>query len=282
MPPVDVPWKSFRFQAIFVFPPSNHAFIFLVHALLYLCSASLLSFLLVQSGPFLSLCAAAAVSASGLPWGHGVGSTTKPQDAHTRPRRTLYSIKSTLWKHSPHTHKKVTRARAHTHDPLLTDLTLASTQTARAPLHSVSVWQIRSVLNAANYLFQVSFQSVCATLPANPPTAQEAQREDDKLSIRPGSGEFSSCLHVLCETWVSRPHVRSRGALIWLRLCHGHPWAGLLFSSPPPFLLSCPSDDCYSTGEERKRFPGRGCSSGFNCSQRHNELVYRTTHKIAL
>lgn len=71
--------------------------------------------------------------------------------------------------------------------------------------------------------------------PRQSPTAQEAQREDDKLSIRPGSGEFSSCLHMLGENWVSRPHVRSRGALIWLRLCHGHPWAELLFSSRPCF-----------------------------------------------
>lgn len=104
----------------------------------------------------------------------------------------------------------------------------------QSELHFIvlNVWQICTILNIPNYFLQVSSHSdFSASLLADPPTAQEAQREDDKLSIRPGSGEFSSCLHTVCETRLSRPHVGSRGALIWLRLCHRCTWTKLLFSS---------------------------------------------------
>ncbi len=202
----------FSFKIFFCFP-CLHSSVSLLLVSFILSSHSVLS--------FLSFCGTAAVSASGLLWGQ-CWQNNKASGRHMQPWYTLYSINSA---HSKpfYTHKELT----HTHNPLLTDLTQTSTQTAWAPLHSVSVWQI---LNISNYFVQVSSQIGFLW---RSPTAQEAQREDDKLSIRAGSGEFSSCLHTLCETRLSRPHVGSRGALIWLRLCHGCTWAELLFSSPP-------------------------------------------------
>lgn len=187
MPPVDIPWKGFCFETL-CFSPSKYSFVFLVYTRLYLYFSSLLSFLLIQFSPFfpsvgLLLCLRQAF------YGGSAGRTTKPQD-DTHSLDT-HCIQLTLRTQSLfYTHKELT----HTHNPLLTDLTQTSTQTAWAPLHSVSVWQI---LNISNYFAQVSSQ---IGFLRRSPTAQEAQREDDKLSIRAGSGEFSSCLHTLRKT----------------------------------------------------------------------------------
>lgn len=130
----------------------------LVTLFIHSCSVSihvpLLSFLLIHFNPFfpsvwLLLCLCQAF------YGGGVGRTAKPQDAHTQSWYTLYSINSAHSKHFPNTHTR----NSLTHNPLLTGLTPPSTQTAWAPLHSASVWQICSVLNIHNYFLQVSSQS---------------------------------------------------------------------------------------------------------------------------
>lgn len=165
-----------------------------------------------------------------------MGAALAPQQSVRTHTRSLDARCVQLTPRSKHFH-----AHTHTHYPLLTDLTPASTQTARAPLRRVSVWQICAVSSRSPRRAALR-------------EAQEAQREDDKLSIRPGSGEFSSCLHTLCET--SRPHVGSRGALIWLRPCHGCTWAELLFfciSSLFP-LCCCSSENCNSAGKRGNVF----------------------------
>lgn len=169
----------------------------------------------------------------GLPWGQRWQHNKAPGRAHRLDTRCIQLTRSSV-STSPHAQE------THTHDPVLTDLTPTSTETGRAPPRSVSAGQISAVSNAANYLFQVSFQSLCMnTAPLTPPTAQEAQREDDKLSIRRGSGEFSSCLHRLWDPSLSRPHVWSREALIWLHLCRGRTWAEMPLSSLSSLFPLC-------------------------------------------
>lgn len=172
---------------------------------------------------------------------------------HTRSLDT-HCIQLTLHTQSISTHAHT--QNSHAHNPLLTDLTPTSTQTVWALLHSVSVWQICTVLNTPNYFLQVSSQSLSLRRSSLiPPTAQEAQREDDKLSIRLGSGEFSSCLHTLCETRLSRPHVGSRGAahlassLSWTYMS----WAAFFISSLFPLCCSS-SENCNSPGKRENVF----------------------------
>lgn len=248
--------RSFASQP-FVFPSSNYSFIFLVYAILYLFYPFLSFTSILPFFPpvwrLLCLCQAF--------YGGSAGRTTKPQDAHTQPRYTLYSI------NSAHTQEKL----AHTQSPCW--------HTGLHPDSPSSTSQCECMTDLHHLKHFQLFPPGLCDAPRWSPTAQEAQREDDKLSIRAGSGEFSSCLHTLCETSLSRPHVGSREALIWLRLCHGRTWAELLFSSHPwscydVLLLKI---GLNSPGKREKRFPGWGCSSGCNCSQRHDELVYKTT-----
>ncbi len=92
MPPVDIPWKGFHIWTL-SFSSSNYSFVFLVYTRRYLCSSSLSSFLLIHFYPFFPcvwrlLCLRLAFN------GGSAGRTTKPQDAHTQPWYTLYSINS--------------------------------------------------------------------------------------------------------------------------------------------------------------------------------------------
>lgn len=160
----------------------------------------------------------------GLPWGQRWQHNKAPGRAYRLDTRCIQLTRSSV-STSPHAQE------THTHDPLLTDLTPTSSQTGRAPPRSVSAGQTSAASNAANYLFQVAFQSpVPEPLSPYHAISQEAQREDDKLSIRRSSGEFSSCLHGLWEPSLSRPHVCSREALIWLRLRHGRTRAAMPLS----------------------------------------------------
>lgn len=109
------------------------------------------------------------------------------QSLRTRTRRLdTHCIQLTLRSESASPHAQET----HTHDPLLTDLTLTSTQTAWAPLHSVSVWQICTVLNTANYLFQVFFQLLCATFLADPPPLRKRKEKMISFQLDQAQGNF--------------------------------------------------------------------------------------------
>lgn len=90
----------------------------------------------------------------GLPWGQRWQHNKAPGRAHRLDTRCIQLTRSSV-STSPHAQE------THTHDPVLTDLTPTSTQTGRAPPRSVSAGQTSAVSNAANYLFQVAFQSLC-------------------------------------------------------------------------------------------------------------------------
>jgi len=163
-------------------------------------------------------------------YGGSVGRTTKPRDAHTHSLDT-HCIQLTLHTQSISTHAQYTHTHSHTHTH-----TQSPADRSHTSLHPDSRSSTERTTDLLKHyqLFPPGLITRVA-LPLRSPTAQEAQREEDKLSIRPSSGEFSSCLRTLCETRLSRPHVGSRGALIWLRLCR----AFFFFSFLPP-LLSVP------------------------------------------
>lgn len=256
MPPVDVPWKVFSLLNPLFFLP-------LIILLFSLFMPSCISFILsshsLLSLPFFPpvwrlLCLCQAF------YGGSAGRTTKPQDAHTQPWYTLYSI------NSAHTQEKL----AHTQSPADT---LASAQTARAPLLSVSVWQISTILNISN-----SFLLVSATLLADPPPLRKHKEKMISFQLEQAQGNFPAVF-----THSVRPV-----SLV-------HMWGAEKLSSGSVFVMdvhepscffSSPPWSCYDvlllkivTLQERGEnvFSGWGCSSGCNCSQRHDELVYKKT-----
>lgn len=126
---------------------------------------------------------------------------------------------------SPHAQK------SHTHDPALTDLhpeglSCTSQCECMTDLHRLKHCQ----------LFIPGLTPVAPRdAPRRSPTAQEAQRKDDKLSIRPSSGEFSSCLHILCETPLSRSTCAEQSSS---HLAQPLSWTYISCSFPSPPCLS--------------------------------------------
>lgn len=108
----------------------------------------------------------------GLPWGQRWQHNKAPGRAHRLDTRCIQLTRSSV-STSPHAQE------THTHDPVLTDLTPTSTQTGRAPPRSVSAGQTSAVSNAANYLFQVAFQSLC--LNSSPPTTPLLRKPKEKM-----------------------------------------------------------------------------------------------------
>lgn len=196
--------RAFASEQFLFFLLSNQAFVFLVRALLYLCSSSLLSFLLIQPGPFfpsvwLLLCLRQAF--------HGGTVLAAQQSLRTRTRGlAARCIQLRLLSEStpPHAQESQTRARTHTHTRSSADrshtslhpdgLSSTSQRKRMTDLHRLKRCQL-----FIPGLIPVGLRDTPRRPPPTP-TAQEAQREDDKLSIRPGSGEFSSCLHILGKT----------------------------------------------------------------------------------
>lgn len=248
MPPVEVPRKGFL---------QNYSFIFPVRTLLHLYS-----FLLSQLVPFfppvwLLLCLRQAF------YGGSVGSTTKPKTWYT-----LRSINSVLSKRFPtrtrNSHARSSPDRSHTDLPSRRDWAYTSQR--------VGTTDLPRLKTLTTTYSRFSSQLLSATLLV----AQEAQREDDKLSIRPGSGEFSSCLHT--EPTLPSTCAEQRSSHLAPSLS-GTYMRRAAFS---PHLLPVPATLFFSPGRGPGRFPGRGCSSGLDCSRGHNELVYKTTQKIAV
>lgn len=167
---------------------------------------------------------------------------------------------------TPHTRK---RKLAHTQSPADT---LASTQTAQAPLLSVSVWQISTILNISN-----SFLLVSATLLADPPPLRKHKEKMISFQLEQAQGNFPAVFThsvrpvSLVHMWGAEK--LSSGSVFVMDVHEPH-----CFFIPSLVLLWCSSsENCSSPGKRGKRFPGWGCSSGCNCSQRHDELVYKTT-----
>lgn len=226
VPPVDTLWKGLRFKTL-CFSFFNLFFIFLF--LYSPVSLLLVSFILSSHSIwcFLSFPVAAAVSASGPSMG-AVLAAQQSLGTCTQTWYTLYSINSELCKHFPtrtrnsHTWSRADRSHTNLHPDSLSSTSQCECMT---DLHCLKHCQL---------LIPALIPVAVCEAPRRSPTAQEAQREDDKLSIRPGSGEFSSCLHRLWDPSLSRPHVWSREALIWLHLCPGHTWAETPFTPSPP------------------------------------------------
>lgn len=218
---------------------------------------------------------AAAVSASGPSMGAALAAQQSPGTC-TQTWYTLYSINSELCKHFPtRTRNSHTWSRAdRSHTDLHPDGPSSTSQRERR----TDLRRLKRCQLLIPGLIPVAAHEHC---PSNPtPTAQEAQREDDKLSIRRGSGEFSSCLHRLWDPSLSRPHVWRREALIWLHLRRGRTWAEMPLSSlSSSFPLRSPKT---VTLRERGETWTRQDLSGCNCRQRHVGLVYKTTGKIEL
>lgn len=231
--------------------------------MLYLCS-SLLSFLLVKLCPFFP-----SVSASGLLWGQRWQHNKASGRTHTQPWYTLYSI------NSKHFHTRT--AYTHTQSPAdRSNTTLRPETDPSSTSQCERMTDPHRLKNTPNYFLQVSSSLRC--FPADPPTAQEAQREDDKLSIRPGlRGIFQLSSHTLWDPTRSstcgEQRELSSGSVFVMDV-----WVVVFLSLFP--LCRSSSENCNSPGKKGgKRLPG--CLSGCNCSQRHDELVYKTTSKIA-
>lgn len=119
----------------------------------------------------------------GLPWGQRWQHNKAPGRAHRLDTRCIQLTRSSV-STSPHAQE------THTHDPVLTDLTPTSTRTGpAAPPRSVSAGQISAVSNAANYLFQVSFQSLCMNT-APPPLLRKPREKMISFQLDEAQGNF--------------------------------------------------------------------------------------------
>lgn len=224
MPPVGVAWKACLSALFFI---NFHCYS--VFILLYLF---FLSFLLIQPLFFPCMVSPVCVSTSGLLWGQlwqnnkdsgGSLDTHCIQFMHTQSPST----------HTPpHTHTLKKSCADRSHPP-------QASPPRQSELH-FTPWEYDGI--------------PCRSHPGvvlHRPVAQEAQRKDDKLSIRPGSGEFSSCLHTLFEAQISSSTCGEH-----ISFCFGCEEV-LLFSAPSPLFPLCCFffRNCNSAGKTRNLCP---------------------------
>lgn len=165
------------------FSSSTYSLFFFFYTLLYLNSLSLSSFLLIQFDAFFPSLWLLLCLHQGLPWGQCWQHNKASGRAHRLDTHCIQLTPSSV-STSPHAQE------THTHDPMLTDLTPTSTQMAWAPPRSVSVWQICTVSNTANYLFQLSFQLLCVKLLADPPPLRKPKEKMISFQLDQAQGNF--------------------------------------------------------------------------------------------
>lgn len=210
IPPVDVSWKSFHSRVLCFFYECFPL------SLLFFCISdpSFWSFHFTRL-PFLSLYGFCSECVCVRP---SMGVALAEQQSIRTHTCNLDTHCIQLTAHSEHFHAH-THAKTYTHTQSFAD----RSHTRQSELH-FTLWAYDSISSRSHYRVTLHH-----------PTTHGTQREDDKLSIRPPQGNFPA-VSTHSETRLSCPHVGSRGALIWLCLCHGRTRVELLFSTS---LCSC-------------------------------------------
>lgn len=130
---------------------------------------------------------------------------------HTR-RPDAHCVQLSLRSQSSSPHAQQTR----THDPLLTDLDLHP-DCLSSTSQRERMTDLRHLKHCQLFIPGLSVRRLLADRP------QLRKHKEKMISFQLGraQGNFPA-VFTYSERRFSRPHVRSRGALIWLRLCHGH------------------------------------------------------------